>query len=355
METFLGSMVTICVVAAVMGLHTKSKQVKKTSPIYKFTVRALSAIIFIAVVTMAIPAALLVANFLQGDRTVSVCVCRGIFFALGLFLLIQTIPGANDILVDRDDITVRLAWFYKRHWSFSQIDYATAHHNGLHVFVKDRKRRAFVVMAPLSVGTARDFWRARPGSHPGLALPTISGLPMTRASRSTPRETALRPDLSPSTLSVAHLPCRWRGTSRRRRFLPRRGARGTFSGLIPSPLASPAAPVPRTCRGTSRGGRPTSRNTSRGISRAPPPSPLWRLTADMPQSPGLYSSPSPCSPLPSFSLPARLSASRKIHSTCAFALRMSSSAQRSTAAQIFGSMRRGYCLRRATNVCSCEC
>lgn len=69
---------------------------------------------------------------------------------------------------------------------------------------------------------------------------------------------------------------------------------------------------------------------------------------------GTYSSPS--SPLlPSFSLPARLSASRKIHSTCAFALRMSSSAQRSTAAQIFGSMRRGYCLRRATNVCSCEC
>lgn len=78
-ETFLGSMATICVVAAVMGLHTKSKQVKKTSSIYKFTVRASSAIIFIAVVTMAIPAALLVANFLQGDRTVSVYVCGGIF------------------------------------------------------------------------------------------------------------------------------------------------------------------------------------------------------------------------------------------------------------------------------------
>lgn len=174
------------------------------------------------------------------------------------------------------------------------------------------------------------------------------------APRSTPRETALRPDLSPSALSVAHLPCRWRGTSRGRRFLPRRGARGTLSGPIPSPLRLLAAPVPRTCRGTSRGGRPTSRNTSRGIFRAPPPSPLWRLTANMPQPPGLYSSPS--SPLLlSFSLPARLSASRKIHSTCAFALRMSSSAQRSTAAQIFGSMRRGYCLRRATNVCSCEC
>ena len=83
MDTFLGSMVTICVVAAVMGLLTKSKQDKKTSSIYKFTVRASSAIIFIAVVTMAIPAALLVANFLQGDRTVSVYVCGGIFLPWG--------------------------------------------------------------------------------------------------------------------------------------------------------------------------------------------------------------------------------------------------------------------------------
>lgn len=66
-------------------------------------------------------------------------------FALGLFFLIQTIPGAVDILVDCDDITVRLAWLYERHWSFSQIDYATADRNGLHVFVEGRKRRAFVV------------------------------------------------------------------------------------------------------------------------------------------------------------------------------------------------------------------
>lgn len=64
METFPGSMATNCVVAAVMGLLAKSKQDKKTSSIYKFTMRASSAITFIAVATMAIPAALLVANFL---------------------------------------------------------------------------------------------------------------------------------------------------------------------------------------------------------------------------------------------------------------------------------------------------
>ena len=64
---------------------------------------------------------------------------------MGLFFLIQTIPGAVDILVDCDDITVRLAWLYERHWRFSQIGYAMADHNGLHVFVKGRKRRTFAV------------------------------------------------------------------------------------------------------------------------------------------------------------------------------------------------------------------
>ena len=308
METFLGSMVTICVVAAVMGLFTKSKQDKKTSSIYKFTVRASSAIIFIAVVTMAIPEALLVANFLQGDRTVSVYVCGGIFFALGLFLLIQTIPGANDILVDRDDITVRLAWFYKRHWSFSQIDYATADHNGLHVFVKGRKRRAFAAMAPLSIGTARDCWRGGPRCHPALALPTIFGAH------------------APEATQAWHC----------QRFLARLVSLGTVRGAPALQVAwnLPRATVFAATRAKGDAFGPDS--VSLGVSR------------------GTYSSSS--SPLlPSFSLPARLSASRKIHSTCAFALRMSSSAQRSTAAQIFGSMRRGYCLRRATNVCSCEC
>ena len=50
---------------------------------------------------------------------------------------------------------------------------------------------------------------------------------------------------------------------------------------------------------------------------------------------------------PSFfgSLPARLRASRKIHSTWPLALRISSSAQRWTASHMTGSMRRGYCLR----------
>lgn len=49
--------------------------------------------------------------------------------------------------------------------------------------------------------------------------------------------------------------------------------------------------------------------------------------------------------------PARLRASRKIHSTWPLAERISSLAQRRMAPQISGSMRRGYCLRAMTLSC----
>ena len=205
------------------------------------------------------------------------------------------------------------------------------------------------------------------------------------APRSTPRETALRPDLSPSALSVAHLPLQvaWnlpratvfaatRGKGdvfgpdsvslapprgARSPHVPRDLPRGTADvaehpkgdGAPPESFSLGAPRGSRTCQVPRNGPRATPFAASRAKGDAFGPE-----SVSLGASRGTYSSSS--SPLLlSFSLPARLSASRKIHSTCAFALRMSSSAQRSTAAQIFGSMRRGYCLRRATNVCSCEC
>ena len=118
---------------------------KKTSSIYTFNVRAGSAIRFIAIIGMAIPLSLMVADYLQKDRTISLYIVVSILFAMGLFLLIETLPGADEIHVNPNDITVQRAWFYKKHWSFSQIEYATVNRKGIHVYVKGRKRQAFVV------------------------------------------------------------------------------------------------------------------------------------------------------------------------------------------------------------------
>lgn len=145
MTTFISSLIVIFVASLVMSLLTKEKMDKKTSSIYTFNVRAGSAIRFIAIIGMAIPLSLMVADYLQKDRTISLYIVVSILFAMGLFLLIETLPGADEIRVDHNDITVQRAWFYKKHWSFSQIEYATVNRKGIHVYVKGRKRQAFVV------------------------------------------------------------------------------------------------------------------------------------------------------------------------------------------------------------------
>ena len=150
METFIGSMITIFVVSLVMKLLTNDKMMnkldKKTSSIYKFTVRPGSAVRYIAILDITVFIGFIVLGYAVGERAVSVYVGFGIFIALGLFLLIETLPGAEEIHVDHDDIEVQLAWFYKRRWSFSQIDHAASVPNkGLRVYVKGKKWRAFVV------------------------------------------------------------------------------------------------------------------------------------------------------------------------------------------------------------------
>ena len=146
METFIGSMITIFVVSLVMSLLTKNKTDKKTSSIYKFTVRPGSACRYIAILCTAFFIGLLVLSYFVGEQSVTVYVGFGIFAAAGLFLLIETLPGAEEIHVDHDDIEVQLAWFYKKHWSFSQIDYTVSDPNkGTRVYMKGRKRQAFVV------------------------------------------------------------------------------------------------------------------------------------------------------------------------------------------------------------------
>ena len=145
MKTYIGSMITIFVVSLVMNLLTRGKQDKKTSSIYQFTVRPGSGLTLIGTIVSAFCLAMMVAAWFMGERTTFVYVGFGIFAALGLYIVIRTIPGADEIHINHDAITIQRAWFYKKHWDFSQIDFATMDHNGIHIYVKGKKRQAFVV------------------------------------------------------------------------------------------------------------------------------------------------------------------------------------------------------------------
>ena len=150
MKDYLASVITIFVVSLVMKLLTNDKMMnkldKKTSSIYKFTVRPGSAVRYIAILAIIVFTGFIVLSYAVREQAVSVYVGFGVFAAFGLFLLIETLPGAEEIHVDHDDIEVQLAWFYKKHWSFSQIDYTVLNPNkGIRVYMKGRKRQAFVV------------------------------------------------------------------------------------------------------------------------------------------------------------------------------------------------------------------
>ena len=150
MKDYLASVITIFVVSLVMKLLTNNKIMnkldKKTSSIYKFTVRPASGIRYIAILGITVFIGFIVLSYAVGERAVSVYVGFGIFVAMGLTLLIITLPGADEIHVDHDDIEVQHAWFYKKHWSFSQIDHAASvPSKGLRVYVKGKKWRAFFV------------------------------------------------------------------------------------------------------------------------------------------------------------------------------------------------------------------
>lgn len=145
MPTIIGSMITIFVVSLVMSLLKKEKMDKKTSSIYTFNVHYNFGLIMIGMLVTAFCLVMMVLAYFMGEETIGVYVGFGIFAMLGLYIIIRTLPGADEIHVDHDDITIQLAWFHKKHWSFSQIDYATIDHNGIHVYMKGRKRQAFVV------------------------------------------------------------------------------------------------------------------------------------------------------------------------------------------------------------------
>jgi hypothetical protein len=75
-------------------------------------------------------------------------VLLGIFLVLpALFLCLAAIPGFWEMRVDNDDITITKLFFIKKHWKVSEIDHCIAVTGEMRVYVKGRKRMAFLVDA----------------------------------------------------------------------------------------------------------------------------------------------------------------------------------------------------------------
>ncbi|MGN0072012.1 MAG: DUF6560 family protein [Atopobiaceae bacterium] len=143
---FIGSMIAVICISLMLTLLVRSTQDRKTSSIYRFNVRAGTDLAYIAFADIAFSLALLVGLYIQEGGVTAIQYAIGsIMPVLGLLLLILTLPGADEIHVDHDEIEVQRAWLFKKHWSFQNIDYVAIDHNGMHVFARGRQRQAFLV------------------------------------------------------------------------------------------------------------------------------------------------------------------------------------------------------------------
>ncbi len=131
--------------------HILDRQKKKShaSDPYHFTARCNSSVNIYAYIGVGLFAVLeLGAYFSHQDMPTILTILLAIFVALpGLFLYMSTIPGFWEMRVDQDDVTIVKLFCIKRHWKISEIDRCVAVTGEIRVYVKGRRRMAFLVDA----------------------------------------------------------------------------------------------------------------------------------------------------------------------------------------------------------------
>ncbi len=88
-------------------------------------------------------------NGLEDDLDIIVMMMTIIiaFFVMGLACLLCPMPGFWDIVVDGDDITVIKLWVFRKSFKISEIDKVVMKIGDMRVYIKGKKRPAFMVDA----------------------------------------------------------------------------------------------------------------------------------------------------------------------------------------------------------------
>ncbi len=68
-----------------------------------------------------------------------------ICLAVGVPLMLAPTKGVWDVTVSGDDITIRKCFLLKKHWNFSELEWAKRTRGGLKCYARGRKRMAFFV------------------------------------------------------------------------------------------------------------------------------------------------------------------------------------------------------------------
>jgi hypothetical protein len=149
---YLKALLTACVVTLVLGIYESRKQKKNhTKNVDHFTARLDRSVLIAGILGVGLFTVLEIAAYLSDQYIPTLLtVLMFLFFGLpGMFLILGTVPGFWEIRVDGDDLTVVKLFFIKKHFKISQIERCARVDTlwEIWVYVKDRKRRAFIVDA----------------------------------------------------------------------------------------------------------------------------------------------------------------------------------------------------------------
>lgn len=145
---FLRAILSAFAVTIVLDLFLGRNQKKsQSSDMYHFTARYNRRAISIGCIGIGLFAFLeLGAYFSHQEIPLLVTVLLALLIALpGLLLCIMAIPGLWELSVDQDDVTIRKLFWIRKHWKISEIERCVGTAGELRVYVKGRKRTAFLV------------------------------------------------------------------------------------------------------------------------------------------------------------------------------------------------------------------
>lgn len=146
LTAILSALAVTIILDLVLGRNVRKS---RSSDIRHFTARCDRSVFPFGCVGIGLFAAIeLGAYFMHQEMPQLVTVLMALLIALpGLLLCIMTVPGFWELRVDGDDVTVRKLFWIRKHWKISEIERCIAVTSELRVYVKGRKRMAFLVDA----------------------------------------------------------------------------------------------------------------------------------------------------------------------------------------------------------------
>ena len=145
---FVRAMLSAFVVTIVLKLVLdRNQKSTRSSDKYHFTARCGRAMIPVGCGGIGLFTLIEVGAYLSHqEMPLLLTVLMAIFIALpGLLLCLSTVPGFWEVRVDGDDVTITKLFVIKRHWKISDIEWCKAVTGEMRVYVRGRKRMAFLV------------------------------------------------------------------------------------------------------------------------------------------------------------------------------------------------------------------